>query len=175
MASRKEKHQPDAEEATLEQEALAEADQQLPLEPGDELDRLNRELEDMKDKYLRVCAEYDNFRKRSIKEREGLYSGALADAVAAFLPVIDNMERACAAVEADEGVRMILKQINGVLEKFSVAPVGEVGDSFDPKLHESVFHQDGDGTGASRITEVLQKGYVMGDRLLRPAMVKTAG
>ena len=134
---------------------------------------LEDKLKAKEDQYLRVCAEYDNFRKRSQKEREGLYSMIQAEIIGSFIPVLDNMERACAAEGADDGVKMILKQLETVLEKYGVAAVGQPGETFDPTLHNAVSHE-GDGSGESQITDVLQKGYKLGERLIRPAMVKTA-
>lgn len=162
------------EENEIPQDPAAGPCAECPQEDSAQPDALAEELETLKDKHLRVCAEYDNFRKRSQKEREGVYALATAEVIASFIPVIDNMERACAAEEADEGVKMILKQLMGVLEKYGVRQIGQPGEAFDPNLHDAVAHEDADGTGENKVTEVLQKGYALGDKLIRPAMVKTA-
>lgn len=152
----------------------AETEQaQAELTPEQEIARLEESLKAQEDSYLRLRAEYDNFRKRSQKEREGLYAMAQSEVLSAFLPVLDNMDRACAAEDAGDGARMIQKQMIGVLERYNVAALGEPGEAFDPNLHNAVMHDGEGGNGESVVSEVLQKGYKMGERLLRPAMVKT--
>lgn len=123
--------------------------------------------------YMRVLAEYDNFRKRSQKERDSTYQDAQISTIALFLPVLDNLERAASAAEADEGVRMILKQFQDLLKKCGVEECGKEGEAFDPNFHNAVMHQEGEGTGEPVIVQVLQKGYTLNGRLIRPAMVKT--
>ncbi len=123
--------------------------------------------------YMRVLAEYDNFRKRSQKERDSTYQDAQISTIALFLPVLDNLERAASAAEADEGVRMILKQFQDLLKKCGVEECGKEGEAFDPNFHNAVLHQEGEGTGEPVIVQVLQKGYTLNGRLIRPAMVKT--
>lgn len=123
--------------------------------------------------YMRVLAEYDNFRKRSQKERDSTYQDAQISTIALFLPVLDNLERAASAAEADEGVRMILKQFQDLLKKCGVEECGKEGEAFDPNFHNAVMHQEGEGTGEPVIAQVLQKGYTLNGRLIRPAMVKT--
>lgn len=123
--------------------------------------------------YMRVLAEYDNFRKRTQKERESTYQDAQVSTIGLILPVLDNLERAAAAAEADEGVRMILKQFQDILVKCGVEECGKEGDAFDPNFHNAVMHQEGEGSGDAVIAQVLQKGYTMNGRLIRPAMVKT--
>lgn len=123
--------------------------------------------------YMRVLAEYDNFRKRSQKERDSTYQDAQISTIALFLPVLDNLERAASAAEADEGVHMILKQFQDLLKKCGVEECGKEGETFDPNFHNAVMHQEGEGTGEPVIVQVLQKGYTLNGRLIRPAMVKT--
>ena len=138
-----------------------------------QMEELSKTLADANDKYLRLAAEYDNFRKRSQKEKDGTYLDAQVNTVAAILPVLDNLERAAQAEEASEGVKMILKQFRDILTKAGVAPCGAEGETFDPNLHNAVMHEDGEGKGDTVIAQVLQKGYTMKDRLVRAAMVKT--
>ena len=128
------------------------------------------------DKYLRMAAEYDNFRRRSREERSAAYESALADTVTEFLPIIDNLERA-AAIEAEgalkEGVVMIMNSVCGVLAKLGVESYGAPGDKFDPALHNAVMHDEDDSGRESEITDVFQKGYKHGNKIIRFAMVKT--
>ena len=134
---------------------------------------LEDQLAQFEEKYKRVLAEYDNFRKRSQKERETLYQDACCTAIAAFLPVLDNLERAQAA-GADQGVVLIAKQFSEVLEHFGVQPCGEVGEPFDPNLHNAIAHVEDESLKENTICEVLLRGYRMGDRVVRHAMVRVA-
>ena len=128
------------------------------------------------DKYLRMAAEYDNFRRRSREEKSATYETALSDAVTEFLPIIDNLERA-AAIEAEgalkEGVVMIMKSVGAVLQKLGVESYGAPGDKFDPELHNAVMHDEDDSGRESEITDVFQTGYKHGTKIIRFAMVKT--
>ena len=129
------------------------------------------------DKYLRMAAEYDNFRRRSREEKDGVYDSALGDTVSELLPIIDNLERAEMFDDADkvrEGLLMISKSAKAALEKLGVESFGEVGESFDPNLHNAVFHVEDESLGEGEIVEVFQKGYKKGKRVIRFAMVKTA-
>lgn len=125
------------------------------------------------DQYKRVLAEYDNFRKRSAKEKETIYADVTAQTVSEFLPVLDNLERGAALETADEGVKLILKQFREILTKYHVESCAEEGQAFDPNFHNAVLHEEGEGTGETVIAQVLQKGYTMNGRLIRAAMVKT--
>ena len=134
---------------------------------------MQEKYDELNDRYLRLMAEYDNFRKRSVKERDRAYSFVVSETIEAFLPVVDNLERACESPECDDGVRMIFKQLMDVLGKYNVKPYGEAGEQFDPNLHNAVVHEEDPDAEENMITEVMQKGYSMGDRMIRPAMVKT--
>ena len=139
--------------------------------------RLEEQLSDSKDKYLRMMAEYDNFRKRSQKEREGVYGDALADAISSLLPILDNLGRAAAfsdAAAVAEGLGMTLKSADEALAKLGVEAFGEAGDNFDPNLHNAVMHSEDPELGENVITDVFQRGYKYGDRVIRYAMVKVA-
>ncbi len=137
-----------------------------------------QELASANDKYLRLMAEYDNFRKRSQKEKENLYGDIKASAVKEFLPVYDNLERALAAETADEayrkGVEMIMTQFSKTLEKLGVTEIKSLGEKFDPNLHNAVMHVDDEEKGENEIVEVFQKGFMLGDKVIRFAMVKVA-
>ena len=126
------------------------------------------------DQYKRVLAEYDNFRKRSAKEKETIYADVTAQTVSEFLPVLDNLERAAAREDASQGAQMIYKQFCDVLSKLKVEPCAKVGDAFDPNLHNAVMHIEDETLGDNVIAEVLLQGYTRNGRLVRPAMVKVA-
>lgn len=139
-----------------------------------EIEKLTQQLSDLDDKYKRVLAEYDNYRKRTTKERESVFGDGKASAITAFLPLIDNLERGAMQENADEGVKMMLKQAQEILDKMRVTSCGEKGESFDPNFHNAVLHVDDESLGENEIAEVLMRGYKMDDRLLRPAVVKVA-
>lgn len=149
-----------------------------------ELDKLSAELENEKaktaaaeDKYLRVVAEYDNYRRRTQKEKEGIYSDAKADAVKELLPLIDNLQRATGFTEADkvaEGVSMILGTLPDVLGKMGIEAYGEPGEQFDPNIHNALMHEDNPELGENVIVSVYQQGYRVGDKIIRYAMVTVA-
>lgn len=142
-----------------------------------QLEEKQAELDALNDKYLRMAAEYDNFRRRSAKEREGVYTEAYGDAVAQVLPVIDNMERAALYSDAEkvaEGVAMTLKSFTDILEKMGITSFGAPGDTFDPVLHNAVMHVEDESLGENVIKEVFQKGYKKSDKVIRYAMVIVA-
>ena len=142
-----------------------------------QLEEKQAELDALNDKYLRMAAEYDNFRRRSAKEREGVYTEAYGDAIAQVLPVIDNMERAAMYTDAEkvsEGVAMTLKSFSEILEKMGITSFGAAGDAFDPELHNAVMHVEDENLGENEVAEVLLKGYTYKDKVIRPAMVKVA-
>ena len=142
-----------------------------------ELDACKKELAEAKDKYLRMLAEYDNYRKRTQKEQESSYANGLCDAIAEFLPVLDNLERAAAVEDATkiaEGLALTRKGADAVLSSLKVEETAEVGKTFDPNLHNAVMHVDDEQYGESEITEVFQRGYRRGDKVIRDAMVKVA-
>ena len=143
----------------------------------EEIEALKAKIAEQDDKYLRMAAEYDNFRRRSREEKEGIYEAALADTVAELLPIIDNLERAAMFEGGDkvlEGLVMTAKATISVFEKLGIEEIGKVGDKFDPNLHNAVLHVDDEACGEGEIVEVFQKGYKKGKRIIRFAMVKTA-
>ena len=144
----------------------------------DELETLRCDLQNQTEQYLRLCAEYDNFRKRSQKEREAIYPEATAAAVAALLPVADNFERAVAAECSDEnykkGTELTYQSLNDAFAKLGVSSFGEPGDQFDPELHNAVMTEENEAFPAGSITDVFQRGYKLGDKVIRHAMVKVA-
>ena len=140
---------------------------------------LEDQLADMKKQLAYTAAEYANFRARSAKEKEATYSNAKGNVVSEILPVIDNLERALSQESEDfealkKGVQMTMDQLGAALTKLGVEAYGESGDSFDPNFHNAVMHIEDEQFGDSVIVEVFQKGYKINDRVIRPAMVKTA-
>ena len=141
------------------------------------LEAKETELAELNDRYLRLAAEYDNFRRRTQKERENIYADALEEALAAFLPVLDNLERAAMYNDGEsvaKGLAMTLKGIADSLEKLGITEIEALGKTFDPLVHNAVLHVEDEAYGEGEIVEVLQKGYKKGDRVLRYAMVKVA-
>ena len=139
---------------------------------------LESEKAALNDKFLRLAAEYENFRRRSQKEKDALYGDIKADTVTKFLPVYDNLERALKTSTEDEayrkGVEMIMTQFCTTLEKLGVTPIECLGEKFDPALHNAVMHVDDEEKGENEIVEVFQKGFKLGDKVIRFAMVKVA-
>ena len=154
-------------EEDLNEEAVSEADAKIA-----ELEAKNAELSD---KYLRLMAEYDNFRKRTAKERDGIYAEAYIDAIKQLLPMLDTMERAQAYMQGDgvsEGVNMIITSIRAAFEKMGVTEIET--KTFDPNVHNAVMHVDDESLGEGEIVEVFQKGYMLKEKVIRYAMVKVA-
>ena len=138
------------------------------------------ELAEANDKYLRLCAEYDNFRKRSAKEREGVYTDAYCDALTQLLPVLDNLDRAAQYCEAEsdspmaKGVELTLKSFVEAMAKMGVLEIEALGKDFDPNIHNAVMHVEDESVGENQVVEVFMKGYAKGDKVLRHSMVKVA-
>ena len=142
-----------------------------------ELAEANKKAEEINEKYMRMLAEYDNFRKRSAKERESVYGDAYTDALTSILPVLDNLERAEGCTDAEglaKGLELTLKSFRETLEKMGVTEIEAIGKTFDPNLHNAVFHVDDENFGENEIVEVLMKGYTKGDKVIRYSMVKVA-
>ena len=135
-------------------------------------------LAEAADKYLRLAAEYDNYRKRTAKEKETLYQDAKADTIKEFLPVYDNLERALKQETCDEaykkGVEMTMKGLQDALTALGVETIPALGESFDPNRHNAVMHCDDPEAGESTIVEVFQQGFLCGDKVIRFSMVKVA-
>jgi len=143
-----------------------------------QLDDAQSQLNETKDQLLRTLAEYDNFRKRTQKERENLYPEAEAGVIVKFLPLLDNFDRAlqspCADPDFLKGMQMIRQSLDEIVRGLGVEPVGTEGEPFDPKLHNAVMHEENAGLGQNVVAQVLQQGWRRGDKVLRYAMVKTA-
>lgn len=135
-------------------------------------------INEEKEKYLRLAAEYDNYRKRTQKEKDSLYGDIKADTLRKFLPVYDNLERALKQQTEDEayrrGIEMIMTQFESTMTALGVAEIKALGEKFDPEKHNAVMHIEDESFGENEIVEVFQKGFVMGDKVVRFAMVKVA-
>jgi molecular chaperone GrpE len=142
----------------------------------DELSKLNSQNSELNDKYLRLAAEYDNFKKRTAKEKEDLLLAAKANVLKSLLPVFDNLDRAKDCMEDHEklaeGVKMILKQFDTSLEALGISEVKALGEVFDPEFCEAVFHEEVEGEPENTVSQVLLKGYVCDGKVIRHAMVK---
>ena len=142
-----------------------------------EIEELKATIAIMEDKHLRMAAEYENFRRRSREEKDAIYETAMADTVRELLPIIDNLDRAVEYADGDkviDGLILTAKATIGVFEKLGVEEFGKVGETFDPNIHNAVFHVDDEAFGEGEIIEVFQKGYKKGNHIIRFAMVKTA-
>ena len=171
------KNTPETEEVVQEPQAEAEAAPAVEEKP-DPTAELQAKLPAEHDNFLRLAAEYDNFRKRTQKERESLYQDAKADTVGKFLPVYDNLQRAMAQETADEaykkGVEMTMQGFESILEALNVKAFGAAGEPFNPAFHNAVMHVDDEALGENIIAEVFQTGFQMGEKVIRHAMVKVA-
>ncbi|MEE0980448.1 MAG: nucleotide exchange factor GrpE [Acutalibacteraceae bacterium] len=168
----KDKKKNNAEEEVIEQEVNEAA------EPSKE-EELQKQLDEKNDQLLRMAAEYDNFRKRSQREKEALYAECKASVINALLPVADNFDRIFANPDGTledykKGVEMTFKQFSDVFKSLGIEPFGEVGEEFDPNIHNAVMHTEDDSVGENTITTVIVKGYKLGDKIIRPAMVAVA-
>lgn len=168
-------------EETVEQEAEKAPQTEKKKKPKKDdaaIQRLKDELAAKDDLLKRTAAEFDNFKKRSERERAGIAEFAKAGVIKQLLPILDNIDRAaaCEAGSADyvKGIEMIVKQFNSLAENLGIEQLASVGDSFDPNFHEAVMHIEDDSLGENVVAEVLQKGYRLGDTVVRPAMVKVA-
>ena len=167
---------------TLQQEPVVEEQdvkQEAAVDPLlSELESLKDQVAGQEDKYLRLAAEYDNYRKRTAKEKESLWTDVKADTAGAFLPVYDNLERAMKQDTADEafkkGVEMTMNQLKEVLTKLGITEIPAQGQPFDPKYHNAVMHVEDESLGQNVVAEVFQTGFQCGEKVIRFAMVKVA-
>ena len=168
---------PETEEKQPENKEEAK-EEQKPEEKAPAEEKKTGDYAALNDRYLRLCAEYDNFRKRSQKEKDALYGDVRANTLREFLPVYDNLVRALAQPTEDEaykkGVEMIMAQFKATMEKLGVTEMDCLGKTFDPAFHNAVMHVDDPEKGDNEIVEVFQQGFVMGGKIVRHAMVKVA-
>ncbi|MCB6365225.1 nucleotide exchange factor GrpE [Intestinibacillus massiliensis] len=175
---------PETEQAACEAEveaAEAASGEPAAAEPAADsaLDTLQKQYDDLNDRFMRMAAEYDNFRKRSQREREGVHADAVSHAVKALLPTFDNLERALAVETEDaeykKGVELTHKQLLDALRSLNVTKIeDDPGTAFDPNLHNAVMHVEDEGFGENEIAEVFQHGFMIDDRVIRHSMVKVA-
>lgn len=189
--------QPDTQEEAREQEQTQETVETPEEQPAQEaeaaeakespeklkpkakakIDELEKQLAEANDKYMRMLAEYDNYRRRSQKERENIYADVRADTVSKFLPVYDNLSRAVQNEtdgETRKGVEAILNQFKALLSGLGVTEIEAVGKKFDPTLHEALLHIEDEKYGEGEIVMELEKGFMLGDRVIRFAKVQVA-
>lgn len=170
------------EKITNEEEILEEENTEEVSEESNELKECEEKLKESEDKYLRLYAEFDNYKKRTEKEKSARYADALIDTAAEFLPILDNLERALAAEAASEdakaikdGVTMIEKQMKETLSKLKISEIKAVGEEFNPNLHNAVMHIEDEAVTENTVVEEFIKGYIYdGDRVVRHSMVKVA-
>ena len=176
MSDTKNKAQEPVEEILEEEVQTEQAEEVNPLQA--EVDNLKAQVAQQEDKYLRLAAEYENYRRRTTKEKEAIWSDAKGDAAAAFLPVYDNLERALKQETADEaykkGVEMTMNQLKEVLGKLGITEIPALGETFDPNLHNAVMHVDDENLGENVVADVFQAGFQLGEKVIRFAMVKVA-
>jgi len=191
----KEKQQKQAESCEAEEKVNADITDVADTGNAEAVDNIQRELDgvrseleekakqcaDYLDKLQRTAAEFDNFKKRSVKEKEALYVDAVGDVVGAFIPVLDNVERALQALPADssaqslkEGVEMVFKQFREAMKSVGIEEIKAANEQFDPMLHNAVMHVEDDAVGHNTVVEEFQKGYKYKDKVIRHSMVKVA-
>lgn len=162
----------------IKQEEVKQEDNNENANMESELLKTKQELEETTDRFKRIMAEFENFKKRSSKEREGLYNSLVADIIASFLPVQDNLEKAISSKTEDEsfrqGIELVTKQISDIFKKFGVEEIETCGKPFDPELHEAVSNVQDDTLGEKIIKEEFRKGYKIGTKVIRHAMVVVA-
>ena len=180
MSKKKQTEATEAEQKAAEQAADAAEQQAASAETAAQPDdEWKAEFDELNDRYLRMAAEYDNFRKRSQREREQAYTDAVSRAVTALLPTYDNLERAIKAETADaeykKGVEMTMTQLTESLKGLNVTVIeASAGTTFDPNFHNAVMHVEDEALGENVIAEVFQQGFQIGDKVIRHAMVKVA-
>ena len=175
------------EEADAGEEKTSRSEKKKLKKAEEQINKLNAEIEalgaqvsEANDKYMRLYAEYDNFRRRTQKEKEGIYSDAYVDALTQILPILDNLERAAQYSTEDsehplaKGLELTLKSFAETMEKMGVSEIPALGEQFDPNVHNAVMHIDDESFGENEVVEVFMKGYAKGDKVLRFSMVKVA-
>lgn len=166
------------DQKTTQNDAVASEIEELKAK----LEQKTKQCEEYFSMLQRTAAEFDNYKKRTVKEKEALYSDAVSDAVLAILPVVDNFERAIKAAENDsttnssfkEGMELVYKQFKDALKSLGVEEIKALGETFDPQLHNAVMHIEDDSYGTSVVIEEFQKGYILKDKVVRHSMVKVA-
>ena len=167
-------------EENLEVENQENLEQSKEVEEKDQanIDEKQAEIDELTDRYKRMMAEFENYKKRSAKDRETLYNSLIGDIVTSILPVVDNLEKAVDAKTEDtsyqDGVKLVQKQLLDILERYGVKTIETIGKTFDPSLHEAVSHIEDESKGEQEIIEEYRKGYTIGTKVIRHAMVSVA-
>ena len=180
MAKKEEKKQPKTTEELIPEETAAVPEEQEPQEAPQEPEKnpFEEKYNQEHDSYLRLAAEFDNFRKRTVKEKEQSYGNGKADAIVKLLPIYDNLERALNQPTEDaaykKGVELTMNELVKIFTGLGVEIFGAVGDGFDPNLHNAVMHMEDESLGENVIAQVFQKGFKVGDKIVRFAMVQVA-
>ena len=163
---------PDEGTAKEEKSKKEEKEEKKSKKQERELCELQRQLAEANEKYLRLAAEYDNFRKRSAKEKSEAYADAYSDAVTAFLPLADSLFTAAGLAPNDEGIAALNKLLSDILARINVSEIESDGKEFDPNLHNAIMHEEDPEKGENLVSQTLRKGYKLGDKVIRHAMVK---
>ena len=164
----------ETEEADGKENRGSRKEKKLSHQLQKEVDSLKERLAEKNDQYLRLAAEYDNYRKRTDKEKGDYYVSAYGDALKAFLPLLDVLYQAQQYTPDDAGIQALVKQAEDILSKLNIRAMETDGATFDPVFHNAVMHEDNPDAGENTIVQTFQRGYMLGDRVLRPAMVKVA-
>lgn len=164
--------------AEKEEEIIKQENEKTMPKQEENANTLQQEFDELNDRYKRMMAEFDNYKKRNSKEREGLYHSLISDIVTAFLPILDNLEKAVNTKTEDEGykqgVEMVFKQFMDILANYGVEVIETVGKPFNPEYHEAVSNVEDENLGEKEIKEEFRKGYKIGDRVIRHSMVVVA-
>lgn len=168
----------DNEKINSEEETVTEAEETaeetVSKKEEIEIESLKKELAESNDKYLRLAAEYDNYRKRTAKEKSDAYTEAYADAVKALLPVADSLDKALEFSPDDDGIKALSKQVTDIFAKIGVTPIESDGKEFDPNLHNAIMHDEDENFGENTVSQTFQRGYMLGEKVIRHAMVKVS-
>lgn len=166
------------DEVKSEKEPIKKTKESKTAKKNAEVEKLKEELQAQKDLLLRTAAEFDNFKRRTEKERISVAEYAKAEMLKNFLPIFDNVDRAHSfdpeSVEYAKGIEMTVKMLTDVVGKLGLVEIGVVGETFDPNLHQAVMHVEDESKPENSVSQVLQKGYKIGDTVIRPAMVQVA-
>lgn len=161
-----------AEAAEVKEETKKEKKCKKSDKAEKEINELKAKLAEADDKFLRLAAEYDNYRKRTAKEKSDAYSDAYCDAVKAILPLADSLDKALEFTPDDEGIKALSKLFSDILSKLGVTAIESDGKEFDPNLHNAIMHEDDETMGENLVSQTFQKGYTLGEKVIRHAMVK---
>ncbi len=167
------------EQKEVKEEKKETKETKKPRKKADKTAELEQQLAEQKEQYLRLAAEYDNYRKRTQREKDALNGEIKVSVIGEFLTVLDNFERASVNADSDfdsyrKGIEMIFAQFGDILKKLGAEPFGEVGEAFDPSMHNAVMHIESEDFGESTVAQVFAKGYRCGERIIRCATVQVA-